>query len=153
MIPYKQGLKIQGVLGTVWNNWQTQWSGVVSRTTDTIDFHDFLLVERTIETTRTDLRRTGVNTQVIEKIEEESLGNRVVSRCIIPFVRPRTISVTGECFRPYIRLYAFFDGRDMSAFVTPKEQQYSNVSSPVEGSPLITNGAGKVEFDFRNTRI
>ena len=37
----------------------------------------------------------------------------------------------------------------MSAFVTPKEQQYSNVTSPVEGSPLITNGAGKVEFDFR----
>ena len=37
----------------------------------------------------------------------------------------------------------------MSAFVTPKEQQYSNVTSPVEGSALITNGAGKVEFDFR----
>ena len=37
----------------------------------------------------------------------------------------------------------------MSTFVTPKEQQYSNVTSPVEGSALITNGAGKVEFDFR----
>ena len=28
-------------------------------------------------------------------------------------------------------------------------KQYSNVTSPVEGSALITNGAGKVEFDFR----
>ena len=37
----------------------------------------------------------------------------------------------------------------MSAFVTPKEQQYSNIASPVEGSALVTNGAGKVEFDFR----
>ena len=90
-----------------------------------------------------------MNTQVIEKIEEESLGTRVISRAVIPFVRPRTISVIGECFRPGIRLYAFFDGRDMSTFVTPKEQQYSNVTSPVEGSALITNGAGKVEFDFR----
>ena len=90
-----------------------------------------------------------MSTQVVENIEEESLGNKVVSRAVIPFVRPRTISVVGECFRPGIRLYAFFDGRDMSAFVTPKEQQYSNVTSPVEGSALITNGAGKVEFDFR----
>ena len=143
------GLKNSGAMGTVWNNWQTQWSGVVSRTTETIDFHDEKgVVERTIETTRTDLRRTGVSTKVVEKIEEESLGDRVISRCIIPFVRPRTISVTGECFRPGIRLYPFFDGRDMSAFVTPTEQQYSNVSSPVQGSALVTNGAGKVVFNF-----
>ena len=60
------GLRNQGVLGTVWNNWQTQWSGVVSRTTTTGDIGD-LIVERTIETTRTDLTRTGVNTQVLEK--------------------------------------------------------------------------------------
>ena len=105
------------------------------------------------KTTRTDLSRTGVNTQVVEKIEEESLGNRVISRAVIPFVRPRTITVTGECFRPGIRLYAFFDGRDMSTFVTPKEQQYSNVTSPVEGSALITNGAGKVEFDLEYQSI
>ena len=26
----QNGLRNQGVLGTVWNNWQTQWSGVVS---------------------------------------------------------------------------------------------------------------------------
>ena len=37
----------------------------------------------------------------------------------------------------------------MSTFITPKEQQYSNVTTPVEGSALITDGAGKVEFDFR----
>ena len=27
----QNGLRNQGVLGTVWNNWQTQWSGVVSK--------------------------------------------------------------------------------------------------------------------------
>ena len=151
------GLRNEGVLGTVWNNWQTQWSGVIASTTTTASTGTFsgasnaveIFVERTIETTRSELTRTGVNTQVVEKIEEESLGNKVISRAVLPFVRPRTIAVTGECFRPGIRLYAFFDGRDMSAFVTPKEQQYSNVTSPVEGSALITNGAGKVEFDFR----
>ena len=145
------GLRNQGVLGTVWNNWQTQWSGVVARTTDTIRTFGLreTIVERTIETTRTDLQRTGVNTQVVERIEEESLGNKVISRAVIPFVRPRTLTVTGECFRPGIRLYAFFDGRDMSQYVTPSAEEYSDVTSPVEGSKLITDGAGKVEFSFR----
>ena len=144
------GLRNSGALGTVWNNWQTQWSGVVSTTTETSGghYHGSTIVERTIETTRTDLTRTGVSTKIVEKIEEESLGNRVISRACRPFVRPRIINVTGECFRPGIRLYAFFNGRDMSAFVTPKEQQYSNIASPVQGSALVTNGAGKVEFDF-----
>ena len=37
-------------MGTVWNNWQTQWSGVVSTTTETIDFHDEKgVVERTMK--------------------------------------------------------------------------------------------------------
>ena len=46
-------------------------------------------------------------------------------------------------------MYAYFDGRDMSTYVTPSSQDYSNITSPVEGSALITNGAGKVEFSFR----
>nr|BAR35960.1 VrlC protein [uncultured Mediterranean phage uvMED] len=145
------GLRNEGTLGTVWNAWQTQWSGVISTKTEISHSgaNNAVRIERTIETTRTDQTRTGITTSVVERIDEESIGNRIISRAVIPFVRPRTISVTGECFRPGIRLYAFFDGRDMSTFVTPKEQQYSNVTSPVEGSALITNGAGKVEFDFR----
>ena len=43
----QSGLRNQGVLGTVWNNWQTQWSGVVSRTTTT-DNQGFFIVERTL---------------------------------------------------------------------------------------------------------
>ena len=102
-----------------------------------------------IQTTRTDLTRTGLHTEVVENIEEESSGKRVIARTLIPFIRPRTITVTGNCFRPGIRLYAFFDGRNMSNFVTPSSTEFSNVDAPVEGSPLITNGAGNVEFTFR----
>ena len=47
-------------------------------------------VERTIQTTRSDLRRTGLRTDVVENIEEESQGTRVIARALIPFVRPRT---------------------------------------------------------------
>ena len=95
------------------------------------------------------MTRTGLHTEVIENIEEESQGKRIIARALIPFVRPRTITVTGNCFRPGIRLFAFFDGRAMSNFITPTSSEFSNVDSPVEGSALVTNGAGAVSCTFR----
>ena len=83
----------------------------------------------------------------MENVEEEVINKKIIAN-VIPFVRPRTISVTGTCFRPSIRLYPFFDGKDVDTIVTPTETQYSNVDSPVEGSALVTNG-GKIEFNFR----
>ena len=50
----------------------------------------------------------------IENIEEVSQGKRIIAQALIPFIRPRTITVTGECFRPGIRVYAFFDGKAVS---------------------------------------
>ena len=58
------------------------------------------MLERTIQTTRSDLRRTGLRTDVVENIEEESQGTRVIARTLIPFVRPRTISFVGQGFFP-----------------------------------------------------
>ena len=37
----------------------------------------------------------------------------------------------------------------MSNFVTPSSTEFSSDASPVEGSPLITNGAGTTKFTFR----
>ena len=156
-----QQKKNEGVLGTVWNAWQDQWSGIV-KTTYGNTFVDYTTErgfgrggkvadtkQRVIQTTRTDMTRTGLHTSVVERIDEESLGKRVIARALIPFVRPRILTVTGNCFRPGIRLYAFFDGRNMSNFVTPSSTEFTTDATPAEGSPLITNGAGTVEFTFR----
>ena len=134
-------------LGTIWNAWETQWSGVVNtdvnRITGTARWNDTQATERllqrtntirTIETVRSDLRRTGLNTQVVENVVEESQGNKVISRAAIPFIRPRSVGFTGVGFLPNTRLYPFFDGRDVSAFVTP--------------TILTTSAAGKIEGTF-----
>ena len=139
-------------IGTVWNSWETQWSGVVgvSRRVgmETGGGGDNFLVERTIRTTRTDLRRTGLRTDVVENIEEESQGTRVISRALIPFCRPRTIEFDGVGFLPNTRLYVFFDGQDVNSFVTPSSSSYTTDSTIVAGSPLISSAAGKVEGSF-----
>ena len=37
----------------------------------------------------------------------------------------------------------------MSNFITPSSTEFSNMTLQLKGSPLITNGAGNVEFTFR----
>ena len=59
----------------------------------------FWNIKKNYKTTRSDLRRTGLRTDV-ENIEEESQGTRVIARALIPFVRPRTISFVGQGFLP-----------------------------------------------------
>nr|ANO58133.1 VrlC protein [uncultured Bacteroidetes bacterium] len=150
-------------LGTVWNSWQTTWSGV----TDTRQQRKTRIVSiqsgggeaadmtnatqagsRSIQTVRTDKTRTGVNTQVQLRVDKESQGMRTVSKVAIPFMRSKTITFTGENFKPKTRLYIFFNKTDVKSYVTPASSAYSSDSSPVAGSPLITSATGKVEGSF-----
>ena len=137
----------RNAIGTVWNSWETQWSGVVSTTRRTANTGTSI-VERTIQTTRSDLRRTGLRTDVVENIEEESQGTRVIARALIPFVRPRTVSFVGNGFLPNTRLYLFFDGVAVNTYTTPASSSYTTDTTIAAGSPLITNPAGKIEGSF-----
>ena len=138
----------QNQLGTVWNNWETQWSGVVSRTRDFTRGPGGVF-NRTITNTRSDQVRTGTRTRIVEQVENQVIGERIIAQAAIPFVRPRTITGVGECFRPNTRLYAFFDGTDVSSFITPSSTSYTTDTSATEGGALVTDIQGKVEFSFR----
>jgi len=141
----------QNQLGTVWNAWETQWSGVVVRgELGRIENNNLgSLFRRQINTVRTDQERTGTRTRIVEQVENQVISNRVISQAAVPFVRPRTITGVGECFRPNTRLYAFFDNTDVNVYVTPSSTSYSTDTTLVEGSPLVTDTQGKVEFSFR----
>ena len=73
--------------------------GVVATRTDRFRENQFE-VTRTIQTTRTDLRRTGLRTDVVEQIDEESQGTRVISRAMIPWLRANTITFSGKMLNP-----------------------------------------------------
>ena len=139
-------------IGTVWNAWETQWSGVVNSSAVGNSWWEGgwqrFQFQRVIQTTRTDLVRTGLQTNVVEQIDEESRGSRIISRALIPFVRPRNITVTGEGFKPNTRLYAFFDKVDVNPYVTPSSTTFTSDTTPAAASPLITTVTGKVECTF-----
>ena len=136
----------QNSIGTVWNAWETQWSGVVAWQSQTTLWRQSII--RTVQTTRTDLARTGLQTSVVAQIDEESQGSRVISRALIPFVRPRTITFSGHGFLPRTRLYVFFDNQDVNAYVTPLSSTYTTDTTIAAGSPLISTASGKIEGTF-----
>ena len=66
-------------IGTVWNSWETQWSGVVSTRTNRVG-NGNQIIERTVQTVRTNFARTGLRTDVVEDIVEESQGTNYIKR-------------------------------------------------------------------------
>ena len=55
------------------------------------------------------------------EIDKESLGFKTLSKSAIPVVRSRSINFTASGLRPFTRVYAFFDGKDVNAHVTRSE--------------------------------
>jgi len=138
-------------LGTVWNAWQTQWSGVTTSTSNTWRDHSFgsaasrsvpgrAVIRTTTETETGTRSRRGVNTTVVAQIDTESQGDRVVSRALIPFIRARNITFTVTGMKPLTKVYPFFDKSNVAALVTP--------SGGSAGGNLITSAAGKIEGTF-----
>jgi hypothetical protein len=140
-------------IGTVWNSWQTTWSGVVaSSSTTAADRFGHNMVSRTTTTTRSDQTRSGIQTNVIPQIDLESQGTKVIQRAFIPFVRARNVTFEGTGFYPNMRLYAFFDKQDVTTFITPTSG-YTTDAADVSGvvraaSPMITDATGEIKGIF-----
>ena len=64
--------------------------------------------------------RDGIQYRVTPTEQTESLGDRLVSRDIIPYMRSRNIELISTRMKPRTRFYAFFDGIDVTTYVTPK---------------------------------
>ena len=74
---------------------------------------------RVTTTTTRRQRRTGVNTQVVAQMDYESLGDKLSSTALIPFMRSKNITFTAEGMKPLTRVYPFFDKVNVASFVTP----------------------------------
>ena len=71
-------------------------------------------------TVNREFNRTGVSYKVSESIDTQSLGNKIVNRDVIPFMRLRNIEFIAKRMKPSTRVYAFFDGVDVNQYIIPK---------------------------------
>lgn len=104
-------------LGTVWNEWQTVWSG---RTTRTMNFMTSATDFRNRFTTTQEVGqvRSGTTTYVKPVYSTTVIDDRVVSVDIIPFIRSRVISFYASGLKPNTLMYPYFDNSIVSAFVS-----------------------------------
>ena len=88
--------------------------------------------------------RSGLRTIVTEQFDQTSVGDRVVSRDLIPYMRSRNVEFVSKRVKPLTRLYAFFDGVDVTKYCVPKLLEISmtsgtfQVGETVIGSVLRT---------------
>jgi hypothetical protein len=79
-----------------------------------------------IETTTSKEYKTGIkskmgtSTTVVEQIDTINLGERVVGTELTPYMRRRNIAFFARNMKPLTRLYAFFDGEDVTKWCFPK---------------------------------
>ena len=142
----------RNALGTVWNAWQTQWSGVTSTSSTRFRDQSFTsaasrsvrgraVVERTVTTERGVSTRQGIQTSVVAQIDRESQGERILSRALIPFIRSRNVSFDVTGMKPLTKVYAFFDKQNVGQYVTPTGGSL--------GGDLITSASGSVSGVFQ----
>lgn len=166
-----------GVLGTVWNEWETQWTGqefeISSGGTQRSGrrlFVDTLLAQQATQA------RTGIRTSVAPDTTQTSFGERVVDIRMVPFIRSRRVKFHATRLKPNTRVYPFFEDVNVSDFCnditasqfvrfsttpTDPEPNTAAVRHPdlsasditAGNNALITNAQGEVygEFYIPNT--
>jgi hypothetical protein len=145
-----------GFAPTVWNSWVQNWTG-----TDIVETARVRTIQTTIPTagwfgigwgrsiagtvdanivqdTFREVRdtgvetRSGVRTAVTEVFDQTSVGDRIVSRDFIPYMRSRNLQFITKKVKPLTQLYAFFDGVDVTKYCIPKLLEISMISGVFE---------------------
>ena len=93
------------------------------------------------------MSRSGTRTVVTEQFDRESVGDRVVSRDIVPFMRSRNIEFVSKRMKPLTRMYAFFDGEDVTRFCVPKLLEISMVSGSFTVGETVTGRVNRTGLD------
>ena len=130
-------------LGTVWNEWNTNWSGVdiAGSEVTRINWPRGSNTTSVSQSERVDRTRTGVRSTLVPGgLQTQSMGNRVVQIAFATFMRTRDITFTADMMKPSTRVFPFFDGVDISEYVTP--------TGSTAGAALTTNAAGQADGVF-----
>ena len=128
-----------GVMGTEWDSWETNWSSSTLQSSAAISSQVVarrqeggVKVQTTFQTTskvQGEKQRTGIQTLVRPRDRTQNLGSRVLSTEIIPFIRSRDVFFSADGMKPNTKLYPYFDGVNVSAHCT-KTSRMTTTNTP-----------------------
>ena len=147
-------LEEDGILGTVWNEWQTNWSGV-----NIEEFGREEGINSQVITTSTAQSRTGIRTDVVPDTVLKEVGTNVVEMNFVPFIRSRKIYFKAQMMKPNTKVYAFFNDTSVTDYC--KQESFVEFSTrtgvvtyegltshPDGGGALVTDASGSIEGSF-----
>ena len=131
-----------GFAPTVWNSWVDVWTGQERVTSTRNRTETKSSTQRYTTTTTTSVvqdnllevrdtgvsNRSGLRTVVSEQFDQTSVGDRVVNRDLVAFMRSRNLQFTLKQVKPSTQLYAFFDGVDVTKYCVPKLLEINMIS-------------------------
>lgn len=89
----------------------------------------------------------GSVTGVTPSSQTQTQNGTTVDTNVQPFIRSQVVQVTGRAFKPSVRLYAFFDGTDVSSYITPCNSSFT--ATGAEGTAIYSDASGNVYCRFR----
>jgi len=134
-----------GFVNTAWDAWRTTWAGQVTtrqvedrfRTRRVGNFQNHERVSTTLTEQQQRRERSGRTVLVTETRTDVSMGDRLISRDLITFVRSRNIHFNAQGLKPLTRMYAFFGGREVSRFCVPKLLQITMSSGAFQAGETV----------------
>ena len=147
-VAYELGIDPNTGFGpTEWNSWENQWTSTSTSSTrkkERRNQHPYIRWKTTTTTETTSKQtRDGIRAYVTPRVDRKVLGDRVVDTKYAHFKRSRNFSITAYRLKPNIRVYPFLDGKDVSAYTTPKIIEISMTAGSVAfqgGEPIEVTG-------------
>tara|TARA_B100001093_G_scaffold153814_1_gene146546 strand:- start:1369 stop:6807 length:5439 start_codon:yes stop_codon:yes gene_type:complete len=147
----------ENILGTVWNEWETNWTGTQIDEWDVWEEGlGFGFIPGNLGgtiTTTSSQTRSGLNTSVVADTITKEVGNEVIKVNFLPFMRSIKVHFDAQLMKPNTKLFPFFNGVDISSYVKEEAfQEFSDIADTVEvrtyeGTTTHPNTAGVLETD------
>ena len=141
---YDQFVKMaeeQNILGTVWNEWETNWTGVeMDLWMDPEEDARFGMEEGSGGFRFGEQTRTGFNTSVVFDTVTKEVGNEIVEVNFLPFMRSIKVFFDAQMLKPFSQVFPFFNGSDISAYV--KQESFVEYSDTTDGEDTIRTFEG-----------
>ena len=147
-----------GLLGTDFGSWIDQNRTILSQSTTTdnvISGNVSTTTSNTSTTAATTQTRTGVATTVESRVDSYSIDDIVKDVQLIPYIRSRSVDFYATKMKANTRVYAFFDGQNVTEHCRDTGFQLSAANAATAsqlvsfGSALITDSNGELRGQFR----
>ena len=104
---------------------ENDWDG---DETATVTFTD-------IVSTQTGQTRTGLQTNIVNTVNNQLVGTVLVNQTVVPYIRQNAVLFTAVAMKPNTRVYPFFDSTSVAAFCST---YYSDTATLSTSSTTVT---------------